>query len=321
MPRDLRYVPPGSLVEATCRTIQGRYLLRPSPELNEIFYGVLGRALDHWEVGIVGFHCLSNHFHALLLPEDAEALARFMGFVEGNLSKEVGRLHDWKGPMWADRYHSVIASDEPEAQVARLEYLIGQGVKENLVRRPEDWPGPSSVPQLLHGGEIRGKWFDRTAEYEHRRELRRKGEDERIERTAHADEKVYKLSAPPCWEKFSNLERQRRAGELARRREAAGRRRRERTGKPVLGVKRILRVDPHDRPQSFRQTPRPRFHAIEPALRAGLEKAYRRFVDDYRTAAADLLAGRRPNFPAHSFPRPMPFRRGRIAERARGPDP
>ena len=46
----------------------------------------------------------------LLLPEDAEALARFMGFVEGNLSKEVRRLHDWKGPMWAERYHSVIVS-------------------------------------------------------------------------------------------------------------------------------------------------------------------------------------------------------------------
>ena len=82
MARDLRYVPPGSLVEVTCRTIQGRYLLRPSPELNEVVYGVLGRALDHWKVGIVGFHCQSNHLHALLLPEDAEALARLMGFVD-----------------------------------------------------------------------------------------------------------------------------------------------------------------------------------------------------------------------------------------------
>lgn len=46
MARDLRYVPPGSLVEVTCRTIQGRFLLRPSRELNEIVYGILGRAAE-----------------------------------------------------------------------------------------------------------------------------------------------------------------------------------------------------------------------------------------------------------------------------------
>lgn len=79
----------------------------------------MGRALDHWNVGIVAFTCLSNHFHALLLPEDAEELSRFMGFVERCLSREVGRLHDWRGSMWADRYHTAIVSGEPEVQVAR----------------------------------------------------------------------------------------------------------------------------------------------------------------------------------------------------------
>ncbi len=275
MPRDLRSVPPGSLVEVTCRTIQGRYLLRPSPELNEIFYGVLGRALDHWKVGIVHFHAMSNHWHALLLPEDAEALARFMGFVEGNLSKEVGRLHGWSGSMWADRYHSVIVSDEPEAQVSRLEYLLGQGVREGLVRRPEEWPGPTSTPQLLHGGKIRGKWFDRTAEYEHRRKLRRKGEDERIGRTEHAADKELELARLPCWEALTPLEHQRRAAALARQREAEGRRLRERTGKPVLGVKRLLRVDPHDRPERFRPSPSSPWWNSRPATSSPLLRTLR----------------------------------------------
>ena len=322
MPRDLRYVPPGSLVEVTCRTIQGRYLLRPSPELNEIFYGVLGRALDHSEVEIVAFKALSNHFHGLLLPEDAEALARFMGFVECNLSKEIGRLHGWRGSMWADRYHSVIVSDEPEAQIARLKYLIGQGVgHENLVRRPEDWPGPSSIPQLLAGGMVRGKWFDRTAEYEHRRRLRRRGEAEWIERTEHAEDTEFGLGPLPPWRHLPKVERQRLATELARECEAEGHALRNRTGKPCLGVKKILRADPHDQPASFRPTPRPRFHAVDPTVRVALEKEYRRFADAYRDATADLLAGRRANFPAHSFPRPKPFWRGKEGNPARGPDP
>ena len=52
MGRKLRYLPEeGALVEVTCRTLQGRLLLRPSPELNDIAAGVLGRAPEHPSVG------------------------------------------------------------------------------------------------------------------------------------------------------------------------------------------------------------------------------------------------------------------------------
>jgi hypothetical protein len=45
MGRKLRYAPEGgALFEITDRTIQGRPLFRPSPELNEVVLGVLGRA-------------------------------------------------------------------------------------------------------------------------------------------------------------------------------------------------------------------------------------------------------------------------------------
>jgi hypothetical protein len=42
MSRRLRYIPEGgAVVEVTCRTIHSRFLLRPSPELNDIVVGVL----------------------------------------------------------------------------------------------------------------------------------------------------------------------------------------------------------------------------------------------------------------------------------------
>jgi hypothetical protein len=47
----VRFVPEGgALVEATVRTIQSRLLLRPSPALNELVIGVLGRAQRLYEV-------------------------------------------------------------------------------------------------------------------------------------------------------------------------------------------------------------------------------------------------------------------------------
>jgi hypothetical protein len=42
--RRLRFFPDRPLVEVTARTLQGRFLLKPSPGLREIFVGILARA-------------------------------------------------------------------------------------------------------------------------------------------------------------------------------------------------------------------------------------------------------------------------------------
>ena len=57
----MRYVPEGGcLFEVTCRTQQGRFLLRPSPELNEIALGVLGRAQRLYPVSICGIVLMTS---------------------------------------------------------------------------------------------------------------------------------------------------------------------------------------------------------------------------------------------------------------------
>ena len=68
MVQKLRYIPEGgALVEVTCRTIHGRFLLTPSPELREIIVGVLARARRLYPVEVCGLVFLSNHFHLLLV--------------------------------------------------------------------------------------------------------------------------------------------------------------------------------------------------------------------------------------------------------------
>jgi hypothetical protein len=63
MSRKLRFIPQGgSLVEVTCRTIQGRLQMRPSPLLNDIILGVLGRAQSRYPLEIVGYVFASNHY-------------------------------------------------------------------------------------------------------------------------------------------------------------------------------------------------------------------------------------------------------------------
>src|SRR5262245_54852756 len=124
MPRPLRFVPAGCLVEVTVRTIHGRLLLRPGRAANALVVGVIGRAQRRYGMRIHGLAALSNHFHALLSPDSPQQLAAFMQFVNGNLARELGRLYGWREKFWARRYRAIVVSHEEEAQVERLRYIL-----------------------------------------------------------------------------------------------------------------------------------------------------------------------------------------------------
>ena len=309
MGRPVRFLPPECpLVEVTCRTLQGRLLLRPSPKLNAIIRGVLARAARLYAMPVCAFVFLSNHYHLLLCPGGAPHLAAFMNYLNGNLAKEAGRVHRWRERVWGRRYTAIVVSHEEAAQVARLRYLLEQGTKEGLVRRPQDWPGAHSVQALLDGRPMRGVWFDRTREYEARRCGQRPGKYE------FAEEELLELAPIPAWDGVDDTRRRDAVQGLIRQIEREARKVRRASGKPPLGVRRILRQDPHGRPERMHRSPAPRFHAQAWRVRKSLELAYYEFQLRFRQAADDLQLGR-PGvaFPAGCFPPSLPFARGRPA--------
>jgi REP element-mobilizing transposase RayT len=292
-------------VEVTSRTLHGRFLLRPSRDLNEIVLGILGRAARRYRVAICAFIYLSNHCHLLLRPREARELARFMGFVNGNLAKEAGRLHHWRERIWGRRYRAIVVSHEETVQVARLRYLLAQGTKEGLVRRPADWPGASSVQALLDGRPLRGVWFDRTREYEARRCGHRPG------KYAFAEEESFELTPLPAWAELDPDARKEAVRELLREIEHEARNAIKAAGKTPVGVRRILRQDPHARSEHTVRSPAPRFHAQAWHIRKGLELAYHAFRVSFRQAAEDLRRGKPGvEFPPGCFPPRLPFARG-----------
>ena len=94
MARNPRCIPRRSLVEVTCRTIGGIFLLRPSEEVNEIIRGILARYARVHEMKVVFWVCASNHFHGLLFIRDLEQLALFMRDIDREIATEVrlGRI-------------------------------------------------------------------------------------------------------------------------------------------------------------------------------------------------------------------------------------
>ena len=304
MSRPLRFIPEeGSLVEVTCRTTQGRYLLRPDPELDDLLLGVLGRAQRLYPVEICGFAFLSSHYHLLLRVPDAKRMAEFMGYFQTNSALEIGRLRDWPDGVWADRYRSIPVSDEPAAQVNRLRYVLAQGVKEGLVATVEEWPGISMLDAVLEGKPIRGTWIDRTRQYRAKLRKRKGSEPE-----SFVTEETVTLSPLPCWRHLSpEVYRDIVAG-LVREIEADAAAERKLTGCEPLGPEAILSQHPHRRPEKLKKSPAPLFHAASKEVRQGLRAAYGMFLSAFREAAERLKAGDRlARFPNGCFPPGLPF--------------
>jgi REP element-mobilizing transposase RayT len=301
--RRLRYIPDGgALVEVTCRTLQSRFLLRPGQALDEIIVGVAGRAQRLSKVRICGYIFASNHFHILVEVDDARQLAQFMCHLNSNLAREVGRLHGWADKIWSRRYQAIVVSGEEAAQVARLKYLLANGCKENLVARPQDWPGVHVARALIQGEDLTGYWFDRTREYAARKRGRV------FDRLRYASVETLYLSPLPCWRHLPAEAWRQRALRLIAEVEQETAAQRTRTGSRPLGAAAILRQHPHDRPKEPKRSPAPQFHAFSVKARRELWEAYRSFVAAFRQAADKLRAGDRlAVFPLGSFPPSLPF--------------
>ena len=301
--RRLRFVPQGgALVEVTCRTIHGRRLLRPSPKLNKIIVGVLGRAQRRYSVRICAFAFLSSHYHLLLDVEDARQLAGFMRDLQSKLAREVNRLTGWRGPVFERRYEMTVVTDEEAAQVERLKYILSQGVKDNLVEHVRDWPGVHSAAALLDGEPLQGHWFDRSREYAARNQREESG------RFRFASEETVVLSPIPCRAHLTPAAYRGHVKSLVDDIEAAAALARQHSGATVIGVPAILAHDPQHRPALVACSPAPLVHAATKAARKFFYETYAAFVSAFRAATEALRRGERDApFPAGSFPPALPF--------------
>ncbi len=303
MGRPLRWLPEkGTLVAVTWRVIQGRFLLRPSPELNDVVLGAFGRAQRLYPIRVCGLAVLSNHLHLLLVADDAEQVARFMQYVGSKLAREVNRLTGWSGPVFHGRYSMIVVTQEEAAQVERLKYLLAQGCKENLVGKVCDWPGVHCAGALLDGEPLRGHWLDHTEAHA----VKRCGEALDLASAAKAEALVF--GRLPCWQHLGDAMYRERIRDLIEEieREAAAERRR--TGTRALGAQAVLALHPHFRPAAIAKSLAPLVHAASRQARQAFLEMYRLFVAAYR-GAAEIVRDRELTmaFPLGSFPPAPPF--------------
>jgi REP element-mobilizing transposase RayT len=282
----------------TSRCFQGRMLLRPSAEVNEVVGGVLAKAVQH-SAGSVRLHAFtfaSNHFHLLVWARGA-SLSAFMQYLRANLSKKVGRLVDWSGGFWERRYSAEPVLDDT-ALVGRLRYVLAHGVKEGLVEKCAQWPGLTCLPQLLGATRRLFQWFNWTKRWSKRGSGgKAEGEGRFAEQWAEPVE--LEVAPLPCWAGRSEEERQGAVRGLLQEVEAEAHAR----GRPALGVQAVQAQHPHTRPERLKRSPRPLGHASTRQALRELREQYRAFVAVFREAAAQWRRGDfSARFPLFSFP-------------------
>jgi REP element-mobilizing transposase RayT len=283
--------------------VQGRLLLRPSPLLRDLTLGVLARAARLYPVEIHAFAFLSNHFHLLVTVASAQRLASFMNYLNSNLAREAGRIHRWREKFWGRRYQAILVSQEDDAQISRLRYILAHGVKEGLVGSPLDWPGAHCARALLEGTPLAGRWIDRTLEYAALRKRRP------ADPAAFATLEELRLVPLPCWKELAEGQRRFRVQDLVEDIEREGRSRERRTSQPLLGRESVLHQDPRHEPDRLKKGPAPLAHVSSRAAREAVKGAYRLFLSAYRSAAERLRSGALDVlFPEGSFPPALPFR-------------
>ena len=296
MGRELRGCFAGKLVETTSKTVQGRFLLRPSRAVNATLKGVIARAQVRTDMKIVAAVALSNHVHFLLRPDSTLQLKEFMEYFMSNSARKIGRLHGWHGALWAKRYKPIIVSDEEAAQIARLKYLLSHGAKEGLVRKPDQWPGLQVVSELCRGADevYGGEWHDRTAEYRARLNGQRLQRGDFVERGL-----CFRLTSLPCWDGLVVTQRTRAVRDLVTEITREARAQYKELG--VLGVRKVLRQHPR-RENPSESRPAPKCHAISAAARLKILSELRGFAEAFSAAVVAVNTGRQAAFPPGCFP-------------------
>lgn len=287
-------------MEITSRTIHGRYLMRASAEANDLILGVLGKAQAKYNVQLFSFVFLSGHFHLLMRADTVRRMSFFVGYLEGNIAKELGFLHDWKEQFWGRRFNHAPVNDDEPTQIARFMYVLENGCKEGLVDSPLQWPGVTSANAMYDGKtQLFGRWFDRTAQH-HAGHARHNETYSTVE--------TVQLSPMPFLATRTAEEQREFIAQAIRTVEQETAERQRDDGRPSIGVAAIFAASPHSNPENFQRSPAPRFHAATAEGRAQLREARRQKQAAYREAADRLKQGDRDvDFPEDCFPPGLPF--------------
>ena len=285
------------------KTLRGEFLLVPKKHTASLTAGVVAKAQANWpDISLYGYAFMSNHFHLMVSGESAE-ISAFVGFIKREISRRLGQKYNLSGALWHSRFLST-ALPTPESQEQCLAYILSQGVKENLVEHPSQWPGLHCARALLEGEVEEGSWFNATGYGEAKRNQARSTHRVVVRKSEFYQTMPIELTTIGPWSHLEKSAQQQRAADLVDEivAEAAAKRKQNATG--VVGRKAVTRMPisarvPPPTPPWWQERRRQitAWARVSDALTQDYLSLYWGFQEAFRVASGCLKAFEESSFP------------------------
>jgi len=279
-----RPVFPGRFLLITRRCTQRQFLLRPDEATNELFTYLLAEAAQRFEMDIVLSQMMSNHHHTVLY--DARGLeVEFREHFHRMVAKSQNALRGRWENLWSTEEPSVVEVLELSDLLDKLVYVATNPVKHGLVEKVHHWPGPKFVSALLSGTPLRVRrpahFFRADGPMPRELELALKLPDHIEGKDALLEELQHRIAVV----------------------EETCARERQRSGRAVIGRRRVLRQSWLDSPTSRepRRNLRPRVAARAKAARLAILQRNQLWLAAYCAARTAWLAGLPAEFPYGTY--------------------
>lgn len=146
MPRNARCVLPGIPYHVTQRgTDRQRVFFLNSDR--EMYLHLLSRNLDGARVRLLAYALMSNHIHAIVIPERADSLAVLFRRVHGRYAQFVNTRRGRSGHLWQGRFYSCPLDGAHLATALR--YVEQNPCRAGIVARAEHYRWSSAA--VLNG--------------------------------------------------------------------------------------------------------------------------------------------------------------------------
>jgi REP element-mobilizing transposase RayT len=123
----------------TNRCFQAQFVLRPDPETNRLILLWLQRAARIYDVQVIAYCFMSNHFHIIVRLKKPN-LSAFMAYFQRNLARALNLHRKRYDSVFPKRFHSLPILDHG-GLLKEIAYVLLNPVKASQVAHPDQWPG------------------------------------------------------------------------------------------------------------------------------------------------------------------------------------
>lgn len=137
----------GCFAHILSRSFEDRWIFKGDGEM-EVFKQLLLEAKKEYGFRVHHYCLMNTHFHMAVSMPEVKGFTKGMQGVKWEYTKYYNERHRRNGPLWRERFKSLLIEDEGYLYACGL-YIEHNPVKAKMVGKAEDWPYSSSRHYLL----------------------------------------------------------------------------------------------------------------------------------------------------------------------------